>query len=145
MVSEYDDHYREFTKFLSQNELKFTKQRKDILVEVFSIHSHFEIETFIDELHVKNKSISRGTVYSTIKLLLQSGMIRKIRTPSNKVFYEHVFGYEHHDHLICIDCGKVIEIKDEIIEKRQVELLKENNFKITSHTYNIYGYCSTCQ
>ena len=81
--------YKKFKRFLTGKDLKLTKQRKIILEEVFSIHDHFEIELFIDKLHRDKKSISRGTVYSTIKLLLQAGLIRKINTENKTTKYEH--------------------------------------------------------
>ena len=140
-----EDYHAAFEKYLVANEFKYTRQRKDIVEEVFSLHEHFEVENFIDGLRANNKQISRGTIYSTIKLLVQASLIRKIRTPNNQVFYEHTFGHEHHDHLICTECGKIIEINDPIIEQRQEEVCREMGFKQISHTHNVFGFCSDCQ
>ena len=138
------EHHLEFEEYLKKQELKYTRQRKDIVDFIFKIHGHFEVESLLDQLHRKEVKVSRGTVYSSIKLLVGSGLIRKIRTPQNQVFYEHVFGHDHHDHLICTNCQKVIEFSDDIIETRQIEVAAEYGFKVLSHAHNLYGLCSDC-
>jgi Fur family transcriptional regulator, ferric uptake regulator len=136
--------HKNFEDYLTRSEQKYTSQRRKVVEEVTTTSDHFEVESFIDRLHARGSDISRGTVYTTIKLLLDSRMIRKIRTSDNKVYYEMTFGAEHHDHLICNTCGKVIEVHDDVIEDRQDQICKKFGFKMSNHIHNIYGTCKEC-
>lgn len=135
------EHNKVFGDFLEKAGQKYTKQRKNIVNEIFKIHEHFEIESFIELLHKKKIKVARATVYSTLKLLLESKLIRKVRTGRGLIVYEHTFGHEHHDHLICVDCDKVIEIHDAEIEKRQIEICEKLGFILENHTHTMYVRC----
>lgn len=146
-----------FTDYLKFKELKFTPQRQLILEEVFSIHSHFDVDQLYEKLRKKDKYLSRATIYRTLPLLVKSKLIKEtlhcqgktgrkssILAPG-KVSYEHIFGHDHHDHLLCIKCGKIIEFKEEKIEKLQDSVCKKYDFKPVEHRLGIRGYCRKCQ
>lgn len=134
------DYNSVFEEYILKLGLKFTRQRKTLLKEIFSIDHHFEVERFISDLYRAGIAISRGTVYSTIKLLQASGLIRKIHSHNNKVYYEHVYGHDH-DHVICTNCNRVFEFRDETILARQGDICKKLGIKPQSHSYNIFGSC----
>ena len=133
-----------FHTYLKKKGMKYTPQRRVILKAVFSIHEHFDAETLFVRLRSKRKDISRATIYRTLPLLIESGLIKGVIYCENKLIYEHVFGHIHHDHMICIKCGKVIEFRDERIEALQEEVCKKYRFKAVEHRLGIRGYCDDC-
>lgn len=135
------DHHKVFNEFLQKSGQKYTTQRKNVVNEVFKIHDHFEIESFIGKIRLKNIKVARATVYSTIKLLLECRLIRKIRMSKGETFYEHIYGHDHHDHLICLNCNKVTEIHDEEIENRQVKICEKFGYILESHVHTMYVKC----
>ncbi len=135
------DHHQYFAEYLSKHGLKYTTQRKIIIDEIFGNHEHFEIENLVAKVRSKDFKVARATVYSTIKLLLSANLIRKIRLSNNEVRYEHIFGHDHHDHIICLDCNHVVEFHDETIEARQEMVCKKLGFVIERHVHTIYARC----
>ncbi|RKY29980.1 MAG: transcriptional repressor [Candidatus Omnitrophota bacterium] len=141
MITEED----RFRDHLKKKGLKFTSERKLILKEVFSSHKHFDVEELFGRLRKKDRAISRATIYRTLPLLIESGLIREALRCRDRFYYEHVFGHPHHDHLLCIGCGKVIEFRDERLEKLQNEVCKKYGFELIEHRLGIKGYCKKCQ
>lgn len=134
-----------FRDHLKKKGLKFTPERELILKEVFSCHKHFDVEELFLRLRSKNRAISRATIYRLLPLLIDSGLIREALRCPDRVYYEHVFGHPHHDHLLCIKCGRAIEFRDERIEKLQSEVCKKYGFEPIEHRLGIKGHCRRCQ
>jgi Fur family ferric uptake transcriptional regulator len=133
-----------FRKYLAQKNLKMTRERRQIIEEVFSSPEHFGA----DELHLrlmrKDVSASRATVYRTLDHLVESGLVRRLYLQKKKAFYEHVHGRKHHEHMICLSCGKVIEFSDDPLELRQDSVCRKLGFKPLRHSLRIVGLCSDC-
>ena len=106
------DHENIFKYYLKKKKLKFTPERKLTLDTVFSLHKHFNIERLYKKLHKKNKHISMSTLYRTIPLFLECGLVREALHRDGETTYEHIFGHTHHDHLLCVNCGRIIEFSD---------------------------------
>ncbi len=143
---QYSALLEKFKQLLKNNELKFTKQREFILKALYDNEGHFTPEELHDLIKKKapNLNTSIATIYRTLGLLEESKIINSISFGSKGKKYE--FGLKsHHDHLICIECGALIEFEDEVIETRQSQIAKEHNFKMTNHTMNIFGICENCQ
>ncbi|GAG53227.1 unnamed protein product, partial [marine sediment metagenome] len=104
-----EDYIVKFDEHLAQKGLKFTPARRTILKGAFSSHKHFDTDTLYEKLRAKGENISRATIYRTLPLLAESGLVKETLRCQGKVSYEHIFGHEHHDHMVCIKCGKVIE------------------------------------
>ena len=134
-----------FRNFLKSRGLKMTPERRIILEGVFSLHEHFDIEKLYRKLEKKRKNISRATIYRTIPFLIESGLIKEVMRHQNKAQYEQVFGHEHHDHLVCVKCGRVIEFRNDKIEKLQDEICKRFRFSPEEHRLRISGYCQKCK
>lgn len=135
-----------FGQLLRTKELKFTPERRLILKEVLLMHSHFDVEQLFERLRRKNLQISRATIYRTLPLLVDDKIIKEVpRDQDNYVKYEHIVGHDHHDHLLCIRCGKVYEFKNEQIEKLQEIICRKYKFKQLEHQMGIKGYCRKCQ
>jgi Fur family ferric uptake transcriptional regulator len=134
-----------FRAYLSKLRLKMTKERRHILEEVFSSDEHFGA----DELHLRfvrrKLPVSRATIYRTLEHLVESGLVRRVYLDNQKkAFFEHVHGRKHHEHMICLSCGKVIEFSDDPLEERQEKVCRDLKFKPLRHSLRIVGLCSKC-
>ena len=98
-----------FEAYLRSKKLKLTGERMEILAAVFQKNAHFDAEELHAELKHHGRDISRATVYRTLDLLVQCGLVRKSSLGSSHANYEAAHEDEHHDHLICLNCNKVIE------------------------------------
>lgn len=139
------DEEKKFREYLRLKGLKFTPQRELILREAFSTHDHFEVDDLFVKLYRKNTGISRATVYRTLNLLVQGGLLRQVISGERHSHYEHTLGHRHHDHLVCLGCGRVIEFSNGRIEGLQDEVCKKQNFEPRSHRLQIDGFCQDCQ
>jgi Fur family ferric uptake transcriptional regulator len=139
-----NDVEKVFRDYVQSKGLKFTPERQAILNHVFECHGHFEAEELLIDMRKSNKRVSKATIYRTLSLLVNSGLLREVIFGEKHAHYEHVYGHEHHEHLVCIGCGKIIEFTDERIEKFQEEICIANKFKAESHKFQIMGYCVDC-
>ena len=135
---------QKFEEFLRSKELKYTSERKFIRKAIFSFNKHFDVEELFERLRKQGNNVSRATIYRTIPLLIQSGLITETLHCQDKTSYENIFNKKHHDHLVCVKCGKTIEFFDERIEKLQEEVCRQHNFVPTEHRLGIKGYCEDC-
>ncbi|MBI4688704.1 MAG: transcriptional repressor [Nitrospirae bacterium] len=133
-----------FKEFLEKKGLKFTKERASVLKEVFSNHGHFDLDALLIKMRRKGIRVSKASIYRTLPLLLECGLVEQVEKVDKHAHYEHTFGHGHHDHLICIKCGKVISLFSEKLEKLQESLCKKEKFKCITHTLEIRGYCERC-
>jgi Fur family ferric uptake transcriptional regulator len=136
--------HKVFEEYLKTHEGRYTAQKKAIVDAIFKVKHHFEVEIFIDTLRAKDNQFSRATVYRTIKQLLDAGLLQKIATRDGKVYYERSVPENHHDHLICNSCGKILEIKENIIETYLDEICAKIGFYPEYRSLHIYGQCEKC-
>ncbi|OHE61040.1 MAG: hypothetical protein A2Z47_01135 [Thermodesulfovibrio sp. RBG_19FT_COMBO_42_12] len=134
-----------FNGFLKDKGQRLTKERAAILQETLSYRGHFDPESLYLKIRETGLKASRASVYRTLNLLCECGLIEKVRKTEHGTIYEHTFGHEHHDHMLCIVCGNVIEFYSEDLERLQENLCKKLGFQGTSHTLEIRGYCKKCQ
>ena len=133
-----------FTAYLKTRGLRLTRERERVLKEVFASHDHFDAEQLSIKLRVGKPPVSRATVYRTLDLLVSSGLVQTVNIRDGGRHYEHIFGHEHHDHMICVRCGKVQEFSNDEIEKLQDEECRKLGFRPSSHKLEIRGTCSNC-
>ena len=134
-----------FKNYLKSKGLKFTPERRLILEGIFSLSGHFDIEKLYNKLHRETGEISLATIYRTIPHLIESGLIREVMRCHDRPQYEKSSGYPHHDHLVCIRCGKIFEFRDNEIEKLQDRVCQRYGFKPIEHRLGIRGYCRSCR
>ena len=134
-----------FARYLTSKDLKLTKERKAVLQEIFRHPGHLEAEELAHNLRKKSKRASRATIYRTLDLLVESGIVRKVDLGHGHSHYELGLDHPHHEHMICIKCGRVLEFSDRSIEKALSRLCTESGFEHTSHRFQIFGYCDRCK
>jgi len=143
---EYSVLLDKFQTLLKSNSLKFTKQRELVLKCLYDNSGHFTPEDIYTLIKEQYPSINIGiaTVYRTLSILEESQIASSISFGTNGKKYE-LGVKKHHDHLICTNCGSIIEFFDEVIEKRQEQIAKEFDFEMSDHTMKIEGLCQKCQ
>ena len=136
----------ELKKIVKQKGLKYTEQREIVLSVLLDAQDHLTAEEVYNEIKKEHtdSNIGIATVYRALSFLEEVDLITSIAFGTDGKKYESN-AKSHHDHLICTNCGKIIEFIDDEIEKRQDKIAKKNKFKITSHSMQLYGVCETCQ
>jgi len=141
-----NDREREiFRKYLERRGLKLTAERQALFDELFARHEHFEADELLMRLRAKRKKISRATIYRTLDLLLDSGIVGRVRIRESGYRYERMRAGDHHDHLICDDCGRVVEFREPRIESMQEEICERYGFVLLSHSHQLRGVCRRCR
>jgi Fur family ferric uptake transcriptional regulator len=133
-----------FETFLRGRGLKYTGERKALVQAVFQTDHHFDADSLHIALRKKGGDISRATVYRTLDLLVQCGLVRKQSLGDQHAHYEAVRGDEHHDHLICLNCQKVIEFFRPDLEALQDAICEAHRFRALHHSLQIFGLCEAC-
>lgn len=132
-----------FSEFLKKKNLKITEQRLLVAQKIFSTKEHFRVEDLFELLKDKKEEISRATVYRTVALLVESGQLLEHDFGQDSKFYEFCsIPHQHHDHIICLDCGNIEEFQDERIENIQSEVIKKYNYSLVDHSLNLYVRCN---
>lgn len=127
--------------YLKENHLRFTSERVIILEELFSFPSHFDAEQLFIHVRKKHNHISRATIYRTLELFHNIGIVDKENLGQDYASYELALDRPHHDHIICVECGKIIEFVDPVIEKRQKEIAEKYGIEMIRHQLQIFGRC----
>ncbi|MBI3819561.1 MAG: transcriptional repressor [Planctomycetes bacterium] len=133
-----------FIELLRKDGLRLTRQREALLNAVFSTHRHFSAEELYRDLEKDGHGVSIATIYRSLTLLVEGGLIQGLDVGNGRVLYEHTLGHQHHDHMVCMDCGKITEFVSPEIEELQDEAARAHKFKVTAHSLKLFGYCSNC-
>lgn len=134
-----------FRKYLERRGLKLTAERQALFDELFARHEHLEPDELLMRLRANHKKISRATIYRTLDLLLDSGIVGRVRIGESGYRYERMRAGDHHDHLICNECGRVIEFREPRIESLQDEVYERHGFLPLSHSHQLRGICRQCR
>ena len=136
------EKYREF---LASKGQRMTRERSIIVEEIFSLHEHFDAESLIERLsRSRTDRVSRSTVYRSLALLEEAGLIRKVARQDDREIFEHDYGYPQHDHLICRQCGKLIEFHNDAINDVLAEVARRYDFRMEGHRLEVQGLCDEC-
>ncbi len=125
--------------------LKRTNQRELILEVFIETEGHSSAEDLHQLIKARDPHVGFTTVYRTLKLLAECGLAREERLGDGRTRYEHLYNHQHHDHLICTECGLLIEFFSEVIENKQDEIAMQYDFLPTRHSLRIFGVCHECQ
>ncbi len=132
-------------KVLQKENLRYTQQRQSIWDELCSSEEHRDAEEIYLSLRKKGVNASRATVYRTIDVLVKNKLVRKLELGDGKALYENKIDSHHHDHLICVKCGKIEEFMDQTIENRQDKIVEDMGFKMIRHIHQLFVLCDECQ
>ena len=130
---------------LASRGLKKTSQRNLIMNKILSKGGHLSAEDLFSDLKSSQASIGLATIYRTLKVLKEAGVLEEHSFIEGKSLFELAFPDRHHDHLVCLSCQSVLEFLDQKIEERQEQIAKQNGFILAKHTMNLFGYCEACQ
>ena len=133
-----------FSDFLEKKDLKLTSQRRTILHKAMQAHGHFSADELLKFSKKADSTISKATVYRTLVLLKESKILEEQDFGDGKKLYERAQGRKHHDHFVCIKCGKIIEFENEPIERLQDSEAKKQHFRIVYHSLKLFGFCRNC-
>ena len=144
-MTDLKDRQALLDKYMADRGLKSTRQRALIVETFFQAGGHVSVEDVWSRVRKLDARVSVATVYRTMKLLAESGLAHAQNFGDGQTRYEAAVGREHHDHLICTSCGKIIEFENDRIEAMQDMVAKRHGFKVTSHKMELYGLCRDCQ
>ena len=134
----------EVEQLLRARGVRLTDQRR-LVVRRAVAYLHFTSEELVRDVKTFDPSVARGTVYRTLALLHQAGVVEKHDFRYGPPNYEVTFAKAHHDHLMCIQCGEIIEFQEPRWEPMQEAATKRYGYQLLSHTHKLYGLCRTCQ
>lgn len=131
----------QFHAYLTKKGLKSTKQRDIIAERFFGTEGHLSIEELLALAREDAPKVGYATVYRTLKLLTECGLAAERRFGEGQTTYEIAGDSEHHDHLICLECGHVLEFHNEAIEREQERVARSFGFNVVRHRHELYGLC----
>src|SRR2546426_9463366 len=134
-----------FLKHIQKKGLKRTAQR-DLILDIFlRTEEHLSSEDLYRLVQKEDKNIGQTTVYRTLKLLTEAGLAREGRFGDGRTHYEHHYKHQHHDHMICSECGRIIEFFSAELEALQDAMAAKHRFEVTQHLLRIIGVCAECR
>lgn len=134
-----------FLKHIQKAGLKRTAQRELILDVFLRTEMHLTSEDLYRLVQAEDPNIGHTTVYRTLKLLTEAGLAREVRFGDNRTRYEHNYKHQHHDHMICTECGRTIEFYSAELEAIQDAIAAKHRFEPTYHSLRINGICVDCR
>lgn len=133
-----------FLDILRRNGHRVTPERLQLFREIYSHHTHINADALLRSMKARGLKTSRATLYRNLDLLVKYGFVEKRRMGGNRFLYEHVHAGMRHDHLVCAECGKVVEFVSPAIEALQKEICRAHGFKPDQHTLQIHSVCGDC-
>lgn len=141
--AEYGESHDRLTRFMKANGLKLTRQREVILRAFLDSGDHVSVDDLLALVRQSSPGVGHATVYRTIKLLVDSGIAQEHKFTDGATLYEPVGDddHDHHDHLICTRCGKIVEFENDDIERLQEEVAAKLGYQLVDHRMQLYGAC----
>lgn len=134
----------QFITYLRERGQRVTSERLALFDEIFAHHGHIDAEQLHRSLRRRGMKISRATVYRNLDLLVECGLVTRQRLGRRRYLYEHVHSGQRHDHLVCTECGRVVEFVSPGISALQGEICRAHGFVPSRHSLQIMGLCNEC-
>ncbi len=132
-------------RYIAKHGLKSTRQRTLILETFYSAGGHLSAEELLELVRAQDPKISQATVYRTLRLLTECGLAEPRNFGGDGQTRYEIATDDHHDHLICTECGSIVEFEDPEIEALQERVARAHRFQMTHHKMELYGICPSCQ
>ncbi len=133
-----------FRQLLRNRGLKTTRQREEIVQALQEAESHVTVDELYRRVRERNPHIGYATIYRTLRILSESGWASARQFGDRTSRFERHAAGEHHDHLICLGCGKICEFENDRLEALQERIARQEGFLVKDHKLELYGYCKTC-
>lgn len=133
-----------FRQYLKLNSIKCTTARLKILDTVLELDEHFEAEQVFYRLREQGLKVGKATVYRTLPLLVDCGILKQVRFDVKQAHYEHAFGEDPHDHMVCRRCGRIVEFSAEEVLELSRQIGRRHHFHVISHRFQLSGLCWDC-
>ena len=133
-------------RILHKENRRYTQQRQEVWDEICSTNEHRDAEDIYNSLRKRQTNVSRATVYRTIDILVKNNLVRRLDLGDGRSRFENKMGIAHHDHIVCLDCRKIVEFMNEEIEAIQDQIAEKMGFEIVRHVHQLFGNCldKTC-
>ncbi len=133
-----------FEAYLSERGQKMTGARATLLEAFLALNRHVTAGELYEAARRLDPSIGQATAFRTIKLLEEAGLARGACPDEGARRYESAYRHAHHDHLVCVGCGAIVEFQNDAIEKVQEEIYRANGYVPSGHRLELQGYCPSC-
>jgi Fur family ferric uptake transcriptional regulator len=133
------------SEHMDKRGLRSTSQRRLVAEVFFRSDGHLSIDEMLALVRKRDPKVGYATVYRTMKLLVQSGVANERQFGDSVTRFEIAHGDQHHDHLICIECGAIVEFEDAAIERLQDAIAERHGFTLERHKHELYGVCRDCR
>lgn len=133
-----------FSEYIRRQGLKLTRPRLAILDEIIGTPGHFTAEDLYEKMRHGSSPAGKATIYRTLELLAKGGFLEAHDFGGSQTYYEKILGRAHHDHMVCLNCHKVIEFQCAEIEDLQDQQARHYHFLPVTHSLKMFGYCSAC-
>lgn len=133
-----------FKKYLADRGIRCTSARIRVLEAALQMHEHFETEQVVDVLKERGVKVGKATVYRTLPLLVDCGILKQVRFDVKQAHYELAYGEDPHDHMVCRRCGRIVEFGAEDVVELRTRIARKNHFHAISHRFQISGLCWDC-
>lgn len=140
-----DEAFRRLGEFTREHGLKKSRQRELILDRFLGIEGHVSADDLHGEVREADPSIGRTTVYRALRLFCEAHIATSIDLKDGLTRFEPAVSREHHDHLICVRCGRIDEFLSPEVERRQEEIASEHGYRLVWHRHQLYGVCGNCE
>jgi Fur family transcriptional regulator, ferric uptake regulator len=136
-----------FREYCATHGMRYTRERQMIIKEICRKEGHFDVDGLFARIRGANpgSKLAKVSIYRNIPHLLGAGIIRISLSRQGHLCYEQALGRKHHDHMLCVKCGRVFEFYDPVIDKRQAAICREHDFDMQWHTHVIFGLCADCR
>ena len=134
----------QFLAFLRARGLRATAERRALIREIFAQHGHFDADSILAAVLSRGLAISRATVYRNLELLVQAGLVHKVRLNGRSYLYEHLHSGQRHDHMACRSCGRIVEFVSPGITALLGEICRAHGFEGRQNQLQILGICRSC-
>ncbi len=131
-----------FRAYLKERNHRITPERFMVLEEIYRADGHFDADDMYFRMKNSGSRVSRATVYNTLDLLVECGLVQKQQFGGNQSYYERGYSFQQHDHIICDECGAVLEFCDPRIQEIKTLMERIHDFKISGHSLHFFGHCN---